>query len=205
MAVIDHSTLEPVSSQNDAPGVDVVLATSDSSEVRLLDGRTLRLIGALHRRFWDRRRELLLARAKSGQVGPNQVDRASDPAALADLAGPGAETWEGRVGEHLRLADVVEQDTPAPGTARVAIRGWEETEPGVLVDGRAVPGCVFDVAVALSTASETLRKDEASVVLVIPEPGCSDETKLWTDLTNVAQDRVGIDRGTITVEEIAGT
>lgn len=203
MAVIDH--LPPYGDPSaDVPGVDIVLSTSDNAEAQLLDGSTLRLIGALHRRFWDRRREFLLRRAQAGDIAP--PERVDDPSAFIDLGGPAGETWEGRVAEHLRLADVVDDDAPLAAdvqpTPQVAIRGWEETEPGVLVDGRAVPGCVFDVAVALSTAAEAFRSEASPFVITIPEPACADEAKLWTDLANVAQDRVGIERGTVEIEAI---
>jgi len=183
MSVIDRPAQFNEDAASAAPGVDMVLSTSDSSHLELLDSRTLRLIGTLHRRFWDRRRDLLLRRAQSG-LG-------------ADTDSSGSSTtWEDRVARHLELAREELSANDAD------LRGWGETEPAVLVDGRAVPGCVFDLAVVLSSRADQLRLEETTVTVTVPAPLCADEERLYDDLTKIAQDRAGIDRGTLHVRYV---
>lgn len=183
MSVIDRPAQFKEDAASAAPGIDVVLSTSDSSHLELLDSRTLRLIGALHRRFWDRRRELLLRRAQSGLA--------------MDIDGPSASTtWQDRVAKHLELARAELSVNDAD------LRGWGETEPAVLVDGRAVPGCVFDLAVVLSSRADQLRLEETNITVTVPTPFCADEERLYEDLMKTAQDRAGIDRGTLHVRYV---
>jgi len=59
MAVIDQAAANSEQAWDPAPGVDIVMPVPDGIDDAVLDGRTLKLIGALHRRFWGRRRELL--------------------------------------------------------------------------------------------------------------------------------------------------
>jgi hypothetical protein len=183
MSVIDRPAQFNEDATSAAPGVDMVLSTSDSSHLELLDSRTLRLIGALHRRLWGRRRDLLRRRAQSGLGGDTDSSGSST-------------TWEHRVSRHLELA---REELSANN---VDLRGWGETEPAVLVDGRAVPGCVFDLAVVLSSRADQLRFEETTITVTVPTPLCADEGRLYEDLTKIAQDRAGIDRGTLHVRYV---
>jgi len=183
MSVIDRPVQVNEAVATAAPGVDIVLSTRESIHLELLDSRTLRLIGALHRRFWDRGRDLLLRRTQSG-IGGDTDSRSSST------------TWEDRVALHLELARA---ELPANDAD---LRGWAETEPAVLVDGRAVPGCVFDLAVVLSSRADQLRLDESTITVTFPAALCGDEERLYDDLIKIAQDRAGIDRGTLQVRYV---
>lgn len=200
MAVIDQTRFSGEQDYDPAPGVDIVMPVPEGTSSRVLDGRTLKLIGALHRRFWSRRRELLQGRAQMGQGQPT-APAASSPeiSHLADLTRDVASTWEGRVAQLDAIAQMV--DGPESGQV-VAIRGWEQTEPGVLVDGRAVPGCIFDLAVAMSLGADAFRRERNPFAVVIPGPADDEETQLWLDLSDLAHDRAGIDRGTVRIATV---
>lgn len=172
------------------PGVDVVLAVDDSMK-SLLDARALKLVGALHRRFWNRRREMLQRQARVGIAHPSTAIYAASSDCTANLAT--AATWQDRLSQLQILSDADETATDQI----VATRGWADTESGVLVDGRAVPGCVFDLAVTLSLAADRLRAGESPFIFSIPEPMDVTETKLWTDLLTLAEDRLGVERGVV--------
>ena len=206
MAVTDQTTrlqheFEPYPFSDAVPGVEIVLPTDEADGRDLLDRRTLKLIGSLHRRFWSRRKDLLFGRAQSGRsVAPRFPTAESTAESLEctiDLAGPSAQTWDGRLGLHRELAEMVEADPTPVAERRIAIRGWGETEPGVLVDGRSVPGCVFDLALALRAGADSFRRLEQPFVVSIPAPECAEEERLWSDLSNLTHDRAGIDRGTV--------
>ena len=182
------------------PGVDVVLQSKDGSDAAVLDQRTLKLIGALHRRFWSRRYEMLQRRMQetidaSDVHASHEELSTADAALLADFTEQNAESWDERVHELNRLIESVQ----ATDAGLVKIRGWEETEPGVLVDGRAVPGCVFDLAVSLSSSAEEFRDAQPPFVVAVREPADSVEDRLWVDLVALAEDRLGIERGVVKV------
>ena len=208
MAVTDQTTrtqheFEPYPFSDAVPGVEIVLPTDEADARVLLDRRTLKLIGSLHRRFWSRRKDLLFGRAQSGcSVAPRYptVESAEESSVrVIDLAGPLAQTWDGRLCLHRELGEMVEADPTPEVERRIAIRGWGETEPGVLVDGRSVPGCVFDLALALQSGADSFRRHDQPFVVSIPAATCAEEERLWSDLSNLAHDRTGIDRGTVEI------
>ncbi len=203
-----------------APGVDIVFPTSEEAIETVLDRRTMKLVGSLHRRFWERRGAMLKNRALMGQ---GEVDTLEMGEAfgdvVADLRNPDS-TWETRVAEFSGLRDALALDAIArDGVARdgiardgrqgqagaVRARGWLETETGVLVDGRAVPGCVFDVVVAMFIAVDLLREGTAPFIIEIPEAQDGEEAKLWSDLLLLAEDRLGVERGTVTTVSLSNT
>jgi len=98
------------------------------------------------------------------------------------------------------VAIAVEQGVDAGVEAVVRVRGWDETESGVLVDGRAVPGCIFDIAVAMSVGAEAFRREQDPFAIETPVPADAEEAQLWNDLAALAHDRAGIDRGTVRIE-----
>jgi hypothetical protein len=184
--------IDPIS----VSGVDVVLRSQEGSDAAVLDSRTLKLIGALHRRFWNRRHEMLQRRTHvTGDhlyIGASKERRpAEDATVVADFTEQNAGSWDERVTELNRLIESV----GAGETGLVKIRGWAETESGVLVDGRAVPGCVFDMAVSLSSSAEEFREGRVPFVLSVPESADSTEDRLWFDLISLAEDRLGVERG----------
>jgi len=199
VVLIDQPTRITEREYDPAPGVDIVMPVPAGTSARLLDGRTLKLIGVLHRRFLARRRELFSSRAQAGTNvdGPISQSEAAQ-ASLADLTGDAAASWEGRVGQ-LEVVSSFVQTRSGDSTPVVAIRGWEQTEPGVLVDGRAVPGCIFDLAVAMSVSADEFRREHDPFSVSIPMPLDDDEAQLWVDLGDFAHDRAGIDRGTIRI------
>ncbi len=204
MAVTDQTTrprhefvAQPFSGA--VPGVEIVLPTANNQGMDLLDPRTLKLIGSLHRRFWSRRKELLMGCAQSDQsVAPRAASSGSLVYAI-DLTGSLAKTWDGRIGLHKDLREMAEADPTPEATPLVAIRGWGETEPGVLVDGRSVPACIFDLALALRSGADLFRREERPFSISIPASACAEEQRLWIDLSNLAHDRTGIDRGTVEI------
>lgn len=173
-------------------GVDVVLNAQGRTQ-RVLDQRSLKIAGALHRRFWKRRREMLQNQARKGVTRNSIVEHGSMSSCVANVAD--AVTWDDRLLQFEKVANMGKWT----GEEVVAIRGWSDTEPGVLVDGRAVPGSVFDVAIALSLVAEELREGRVPFTLSIPEPQDEAETALWRDLLALAEDRLGVERGIVRV------
>lgn len=171
-------------------GVELVLPTAAHDSA--LNSAALRLVGVLQRRMWDRRRDMLQRRAMNTITAvPDPLDPIElDQAGVLDLMN--AATWDVRL-EGLR-AGVHALDSQQ---VVVRTRAWDEFESGVLVDSRSAIGPVFDVAVMAVAAVELLRNGDQQVLFLIPEPVDAAETKLWSELICLTEDRLGIDRGTI--------
>ncbi|MFT7475759.1 MAG: malate synthase [Verrucomicrobiales bacterium] len=182
------------------PGVDVVFQSREASDAAVHDPRTLKLIGALHRRFWNRRHEMLQRRTQvvsdALAIGASKDQRPTADATLfADFTEKNVGSWDERVNELNRLIESVQ----SLDAGLVKIRGWADIEPGVLVDGRAVPGCVFDLAVSLSSSAVEFREGREPFVFTVPEPADSTEDRLWFDLIALAEDRLGVERGAVKI------
>jgi len=193
--VAEHETMMTGSTEVDVPGVEVVLRPRFDAEV--FDAATLKRIGALHRRMWNRRDAMMRRRGLDDvRVLPDSIDQLEleQPRIIADLAD--AQTWHQRLDSIQIGRFEIASGTSSPD-AVVRTRGWDESEAGVLVDGRPVIAAVFDVAVMLSIAVEEFRRGEEPFVFAVPEPDDVDAAKLWDELVSVAQDRLGIERGTV--------
>lgn len=187
-----------------APTTDVVLPCDEDVLDVLFDRNTRRLIGALHRRFWEKRRKVLHDRAISGDVvsisaganDRNELMTGDFGEVIADLPRV-RESWDGRLDQYSGLREAVNSMGRNAVPSVVRVRGWGETELGILVDGRSVPGCIVDVAIALSHSAHRFRDGVEAFVFSVPEPTDSAEAALWENLMCLAHDRTGIDRGTV--------
>ena len=202
--------ISPLGSDDDTPGVDIVLtAENAAAQAELLERRVRTLVGALHRRFWDRRRELLLQRAphavRSEPTSTDDsgwtVDGYEVPLELRggpDFCADSASSWDARV-EAFGSIRAPEPSDPGGVVDVIRVRGWDATEPAVLVDGSSVPGAVFDLAVVLGLRADELRDGYCRFWVCLPEVHDPVEARLWNDLVNIAQDRLGITRGTVRI------
>ena len=186
---------------------DIVFPGDDDELDVIFDRRTLKLIGSVHRRFWEKRRAMLQDRAIGEDLSVLSigdglpVTPAIQPTVecgdvIADLRARD-HSWNARLEEYLLLQNRIERQVPRVVPPVVRIRGWEHTEAGLLVDGRSVPGCIVDIAVALSFGADLFRQGEQAFVFDIPEAADPLEAQLWADLFSLAQDRNGIERGTV--------
>ncbi len=171
MTVVDNITSTDTRHRDDfsdpAPGVDITVVPDDPAMVDLLgDPHTRRMLGVLHRRFWSKRRDLLLRRAELDRVTTHTVPVTADRHGIDGV---------------------------------VALRGWDVTDPAVLVDGRAIPGPAFDLTTAIAADLGALRADGAQLIVSIPDVRSTFEARLWSDLVTLAEDRFGLERDTLRV------
>jgi len=190
-AAIDH----PDSAFDAAPGVEVVLRPA--TDTPSLDAQTLKWIGALHRRMWNRRDTMMRRRTLEDARDSTVIDLTpldGQRQVLCDLVD--AQTWQQRLNS-VDIARRALSTATADYGSIVLTRGWNESEAGVLVDGRPVIAPVFDVAIMLSSALDEFRRGESPFSFVVPAPDDADAATLWDELMTVAQDRLGIERGTV--------
>jgi len=169
-------------------GVEIVLGV-ERDVAELLTPLALKLMGGLQRRLFDRHQAMVQHRALQN-TSPAEPFAAvvSDAPIVADLSTHNS--WSGR----LEVADRVRHHD---GVVRV--RGWSETENGVLVDGRPVLAPVFDVAISLAARVRELRTGISPMIVEVPVPADLDASRLWAELVRVAEDRLGVERGTVAI------
>jgi len=131
---------------------------------------------------------------------------------LADFEDANAPFWENMVRGHLHLMDALDRTidfTTAEGrtyslrpdaelaTIVVRPRGWHLVEKHLLVDGAPMSASLFDFALYfLHCAQRQIAKGKGPY-FYLPKMESHLEARLWNDVFNLAQDTLGIPRGTI--------
>jgi malate synthase len=128
---------------------------------------------------------------------------------MADFEDANSPTWENVVGGQQNLTDAIERtisvETPNKSYAlggEVAVllvrpRGWHLVERHVEVDGRPVSASLFDFGVFLARNAERLLERGSGPYFYLPKLESHLEARLWNDAFLLAQERLGIPRGTI--------
>ena len=91
-----------------------------------------------------------------------------------------------RLGPDSELATIV-----------VRPRGWHLDEKHMLVDGQRVSGSLFDFALYFVHCSRRQLEKGSGPYFYLPKIESHLEARLWNDAFNLAQDTLGISRGTI--------
>lgn len=129
---------------------------------------------------------------------------------MADFEDANSPTWENNIEGHINLIDAIEGTitfTNPNGkkyelNEKVAVlmvrpRGWHLDEKHVLIDGIPVSGSLFDFGLYFFHNAKRLLKKGAGPYFYLPKLESHKEAKLWNDVFNLAQDELGIPRGTI--------
>src|SRR5918999_575960 len=130
---------------------------------------------------------------------------------LADFEDANCPTWRNMLESQLNLRDAINRtitfDDPNTGkhyevNESVAViitrpRGWHLFEKHMLVDGKQVPGGLFDFGLYFFHNARTLLDMGSGPYFYLPKMESHLEARLWNDIFNLAQDELGIPRGTI--------
>jgi malate synthase len=129
---------------------------------------------------------------------------------MADFEDSNAPTWRNNLEGQLNLRDAVrgtiEYTSPegkryalAPRTATLMVRprGWHLDEKHVSVDGRPMSAALFDFGLFFFHNAASLIAKGTGPYFYLPKLESHLEARLWNDVFNLAQDEVGIPRGTI--------
>ena len=131
---------------------------------------------------------------------------------LADQEDANTPLWLNVVGGQLNLLDAINRriDFTAEGGKTYALkpdeelativvrpRGWHLPEKHILVDGQDTSGSLVDFALYLATAGLRQMEKGLGPYFYLPKMESHLEARLWNDAFNVAQDFLGIPRGTI--------
>ncbi len=102
----------------------------------------------------------------------------------------GTITYDGSDGRHYEL----EED---PATLLVRPRGWHLSERHLRIDDAPLSGSLFDFGMFFFNSGPPLIASGLAPFLYLPKMESHLEARLWNDVFSYAEDRVGMDRGTI--------
>jgi len=129
---------------------------------------------------------------------------------MADFEDANSPTWSNLVEGQVNLIDAIERriDFKSPegkdyrlndkvATLLVRPRGWHLDETHVEVDGKPVSGSLFDFGLYFFHNARRLLNKESGPYFYLPKLESHLEARLWNDVFNLAQDELGVPRGTI--------
>ena len=129
---------------------------------------------------------------------------------MADFEDANSPTWSNLVEGQVNLTDAIERRinfTSPEGkeyklnekvaTLLVRPRGWHLDERHVEVDGKPISGGIFDFGMYFFHNAQRLLKKGSGPYFYLPKLESHLEARLWNDIFNLAQDELGVHRGTI--------
>ena len=130
---------------------------------------------------------------------------------MADFEDANCPTWHNMLESQLNMKEAIEGtisfDDPDSGkhyqlhedTAVILARprGWHLFEKHMLVDGEQVPGGLFDFGLYFFHNARTLLDNGSGPYFYLPKMESHFEARLWNDVFELAQDELGVPRGTI--------
>jgi malate synthase len=131
---------------------------------------------------------------------------------LADFEDASTPLWSTMIEGQLNLKDALDRTidfTTADGksyalgpdeshpTVVVRPRGWHLDEKHILIDGRRASGSLTDFALYLAACAQRQLDKGKGPYFYLPKVESHREARLWNDAFNIAQDFLGIPRGTI--------
>ncbi len=129
---------------------------------------------------------------------------------MADFEDSHAPTWRATIEGQINLRDAVRGTISyvSPegkayrlnahrATLMVRPRGWHLVEKHVLVEGQPVSASLFDFGLFFFHNAAALISQGSGPYFYLPKLESHLEARLWNDVFNVAQDELGLPRGTI--------
>jgi malate synthase len=129
---------------------------------------------------------------------------------MADFEDANSPTWKNMVEGQLNVGSAIDRTitfTNPDGKQyslndRTAVlmvrpRGWHLDEKHVLVDGKPISGSLFDFGLFFFHNARKLIERGSGPYFYLPKLESHLEARLWNDVFNLAQDLLGLPRGTI--------
>jgi len=129
---------------------------------------------------------------------------------MADFEDANSPTWQNMIEGQINLRDAIRRTisfTSPEGKAYrlkeqtavllVRPRGWHLVEKHVRVDGVPVSGGLFDFGLYFFHNAAELMRRGTGPYFYLPKMESHLEARIWNDVFNLAQDELGIPRGTI--------
>src|ERR1700731_1356561 len=129
---------------------------------------------------------------------------------MADFEDANSPTWQNMVEGQINLRDAVRRTitfrssegkdyklNEQTAVLLVRPRGWHLDEKHVLVDGKPISGALFDFGLYFFRNARELINRGSGPYFYLPKMESHQEARIWNDVFNLAQDELGIPRGTI--------
>jgi malate synthase len=129
---------------------------------------------------------------------------------MADFEDANAPIWENMVEGQINLRDAINRKINFAGaegkqyalqdqiaTLLVRPRGWHLVEKHVQIDGKPIAGGLFDFGLYFFHNVKTLISKGSGPYFYLPKLESHLEARLWNDVFVMAQDELGISKGTI--------
>ena len=129
---------------------------------------------------------------------------------MADFEDANTPKWDNNLQGHLNLRDAIRRridyTSPEGKTYRlnektavlfVRPRGWHLPEKHVLIDGQPISGGIFDFALYVFHNAKELLARGSGPYFYLPKLESHLEARLWNDVFVMAQDDLGVPRGSI--------
>src|SRR6186997_3365626 len=128
---------------------------------------------------------------------------------MADFEDANCPTWHNMIDGQVNLRDAVRRTISLEQNGKqyklndkTAVllprpRGWHLDEKHVLVDGKAVAGGTFDFAHYFFHNAKALIQRGSGPYFYLPKMESHHEARLWNEIFVVAQETLGLPRGTI--------
>jgi malate synthase len=129
---------------------------------------------------------------------------------MADFEDANSPTWANMVEGQANLSDAIDRriEFTSPdgrvyrlneevATLVVRPRGWHLVERHVLVDGEPVSASLFDFGLYFVRNAERLVERGIGPYFYLPKIESHLEARLWNDVFNLAEERLGLERGVI--------
>ncbi|MBI4126583.1 MAG: malate synthase A [Deltaproteobacteria bacterium] len=129
---------------------------------------------------------------------------------MADFEDANSPTWDNCVSGQVNVRDAIRRtisfESPEgkkytlnekTAVLMVRPRGWHLPEKHVLIDSTPMSGSLFDFGLCFFHNAKTLIRNGTGPYFYLPKLENHLEARLWNDVFNLAQDELGIPRGTI--------
>ena len=129
---------------------------------------------------------------------------------MADFEDSNSPTWQNNIEGQLNLRDAVNGTieftspeakryalNPRPAVLMVRPRGWHLNERHFLVDGKPISASLFDCGLFFFHNAARLMEKGSGPYFYLPKMESHLEARLWNDVFVLAQEKLGIPRGTI--------
>ena len=129
---------------------------------------------------------------------------------MADFEDSNSPTWDNNINGQINLRDAINGTisftntngkyyslNEKTATLMVRPRGWHLVEKHVCVDSEHISASIFDFGLYFYHNAANLMKNGTAPYFYIPKLESHLEARLWNDIFNMAQDKLGIPQGTI--------
>ena len=128
---------------------------------------------------------------------------------MADFEDSNSPTWANMIGGQVNLADAIRGTIEheengkhytlgeSVATLLVRPRGWHLEERHLLVEGEPVAGGLVDFGLYVFHNARELLERGAGPYFYLPKMESHREARLWNDVFDLAEDELGLERGTI--------